>query len=256
MTGTAGKTGRGVADVSADRLALLNSGQAETTTLTEGLAMDFAVLLRAIAPQADSAAMVAAADLGVTRRMAVAADLLRAALDPAELAALARHPSDTVRGWACYALAAEEGMSLPQRLAAIQPLADDSHFGVREWVWLAVRPHLLADVADSIRLLIPWTSDPSERLRRFASESVRPRGVWCAHSAVLRADPTPGLAVLEPLRADRSRYVQDSVANWLNDASKDHPDWVRQVCSRWLSESPGKETAYICRRAQRSLRKG
>jgi 3-methyladenine DNA glycosylase AlkC len=65
----------------------------------------------------------------------------------------------------------------------------------------------------------------------------------------LRDDPTPGLAVLEPLRADTHRYVQDSVANWLNDAAKDRPDWVRHVLESWREEvSP-----YVHKRAARSL---
>lgn len=37
-------------------------------------------------------------------------------------------------------------------------------------------------------------------------------------------------------------------------AAKDQPDWVKKVCRRWERESPGKETAYIVKRAQRSLK--
>lgn len=244
-------SGRGVADVPPDRLAALNAGHVATATLTEGLAMDFAVLLAAVLPQADTAAMQAAAGEGVTRRMALGGTLLRQA--GADLDALAGHPSDTVRGWVCYALAQQHGTDLPALLTALRPLADDPHFGVREWVWLAARPALLTDLVQAIALLTPWTAERSDWLRRFASEALRPRGVWCAHAAALRADPAPGLPLLEPLRADPARYVQDSVANWLNDAAKDHPDWVRALCARWLADSPAPATQYICKRAQRSL---
>ena len=143
-----------------------------------------------------------------------------------------------MRGWACFLVGALPDVSLQARLDRIRPLADDAHFGVREWAWLAVRPRLADDLQASVQALRPWTQDRSERVRRFASESLRPRGVWCAHIAALKSDPAIALPLLEPLRADPAAYVQDSVANWLNDASKDQPAWVRAVCARWLAGQP------------------
>ena len=159
-----------------------------------------------------------------------------------------------MRGWACFIIGARQGLDLPARLAAIRELADDAHFGVREWAWMAVRPHLAQDLDSAIAQLAAWTSDPSERLRRFASEALRPRGVWCTHIAALQHAPWRALPLLQPLRADPSAYVQDSVANWLNDAAKNQPDWVRELCARWLQEEPADATRRICQRAQRNLK--
>jgi 3-methyladenine DNA glycosylase AlkC len=247
--------GRGVKDIAGERLAQLNAGE-PASTLTECLAVDFAALMQAAAPQAGAdavAAMRAQAALGISRRMALAAHLLDERLGPEGFEMLKAHRSDTVRGWACFMAGAAPAATLDECLARIRPLADDAHFGVREWAWLAVRPRLAADLDEALRLLRPWTAEPSERLRRFACESLRPRGVWCAHIAALKADPGRALPLLERLRADPAVYVQDSVANWLNDASKDRPDWVREVCARWSAGRPAAATERICKRALRSI---
>jgi len=241
-------------DVSTERRAQLNAG-APSNNLMETLCIDFAELLRQCVPQADKpmlTAMQAGQNEGIVRRMQCAGELLAAKLGEAGLAELTVHSSDTVRGWACYLLAALPNLDLAERLRRITPLADDAHYAPREWAWLALRPQMAAELERSIRLLEPWTLEPSEYLRRFASESLRPRGVWCAHIKTLKDNPQLGLPLLEPLQADNSSYVQDSVANWLNDASKSQPDWVRGICSRWQqSENPA--TLRICKRALRSL---
>ncbi len=245
---------RGIAGITPARLALLNGGSVASATLTEGLAVDFAQLLAAAVPDLGAVRlerMRAQAAAGITKRMVLAAQLLLEA--DADLAVLQAHPSDTVRGWACFVIAAQAGWTLAQQLAAMRPLADDGHFGVREWAWLALRPHLAEHLPDAIALLAPWTADPSERVRRFACEALRPRGVWCAHIAQLKEQPQLALPLLQPLRADPAVYVQDSVANWLNDAAKRQPDWVRSLCAQWLLESPNAATQRICKRAQRSL---
>lgn len=225
-------------------------------TLTECLAVDFAALMQAAVPEVGQqglARMREDAAAGISRRMARAAAILLADLGPQAIAPLQSHASDTVRGWACFMVGALPGLGVQERLDLIRPMADDAHFGVREWAWLAVRPHLAAELETSVARLRPWTRDASERVRRFASESLRPRGVWCAHIAALKADPAIALPLLDLLRADPATYVQDSVSNWLNDASKDQPEWVRQVCTRWLASSPGAATERICKRAMRSI---
>ncbi|MHB0984342.1 MAG: hypothetical protein ACYC05_01940 [Sulfuricella sp.] len=97
-------------------------------------------------------------------------------------------------------------------------------------------------------------SEPDANLRRFAIGITRPRGVWAKRIAQLLAEPWHGLPLLEACRRDESRYVQDSVANWLNDVAKSEPEGVAVVCMRWLRHYPDdKACYYITRRAQRNL---
>jgi 3-methyladenine DNA glycosylase AlkC len=146
-------------------------------------------------------------------------------------------------------------LNIKQKLQKIQPFAADKHFGVREISWLVVRPNIAKNLDESLKNLTAWTTNTDENIRRFASEATRPRGVWCEHIEELKQNPELGLMILEPLKSDKAKYVQDSVGNWLNDASKTQPDFVKNVCKKWEKESSTKETAYIIKKALRTIEK-
>ena len=245
------------ADIPADVLQALSRGEMSSATLAECMALDQGALMRAVFPGLSAPALKAvdaACALGVLKRMGSIGAVLLDELGSNGIEQCQAHAADTVRGWACFMVGAQPGLDLPARLAAIRPLADDMHFGVREWAWMAVRPHLARELHAAIGHLVPWTAAPSERLRRFASEALRPRGVWCAHIGALKQEPKQAVPILSPLRADPSAYVQDSVANWLNDAAKDQPGWVRGLCAQWLAGHGTDATRRICQRAPRNLK--
>jgi 3-methyladenine DNA glycosylase AlkC len=241
--------------INPERRRLLDSGGAETRNLAECLAVDFVQILSTL----DGGIAAAYRDqlpagAKITAKMRLAGSLLQIAYSAKQLDALISHPADTIRGMACFAIGGGTDQSLTKTLGRLQPFAADTHFGVREWAWMACREPIIDQLATAIDTLASWTAHPDANVRRFASEATRPRGVWCAHIPALKADPSPGLAILKPLRRDPSRYVQDSVANWINDASKTSPEWACVVCREWQSESSNASTAYICRRAQRTLK--
>jgi len=256
MSNLARKGAGRTADIPAEVLAALSQGEIASANLVELLALDQARLVRGVFPDLSPQALhavEAACQLGIVKRMMAMAALLWAESGEAGVARCRAHVADTVRGWACFMIGVQPGLDVPARLAAIRPFADDVHFGVREWAQMAVRPHLSQELDTAIEALVPWTASPSEYVRRFVSEALRPRGVWCAHIAVLKRTPERALPILSPLRADASGYVQDSVANWLNDAAKDRPDWVRALCGQWLQDAPCAATRRICQRALRNF---
>ncbi len=258
------------ADIPASVLAALNAGHIPTVNLNEFLAVDLAALAQAVAAQIgldakhdrlqDTLAMlpslkpmkrhdeVARALYDMTGR------LPPKARDPVAQR-IALHPSDLARCWAAQWVTLS-GLPLSSQLVAVRRFAADPHFGVREIAWMAVRGAIISDLPAALQLLQPWVHDADQNIRRFASELTRPRGVWCAQIEALKANPEMALPLLELLRNDPSRYVQNSVANWLNDAYKTRSDWVRAICSRWSAQSPHVHTRYIVQRALRTARKG
>lgn len=110
-----------------------------------------------------------------------------------------------------------------------------TQFGSAEF---AVRPYLKSDFDRGLTYLHSWAEDPSPEVRRLASEGSRPRLPWGMALPDLKADPLPLLPVLEKLKADPSETVRRSVANHLNDISKDNPQVALEVCERWYGANP------------------
>lgn len=267
MTVVKRKGARSAKDIPPSILEQLNRGEMDTANLTEWLAVDQKVLLAHVLhkferslylqPILDKIAALKKQTVNAMNET-IGTNLYVLASnndDFSFLDKLAMGTCDMVRCWGAYVVAKNHSLSIEEKLEAIRSFAADPHFGVREISWLALREDIAKNLLRSIEVLSNWTADKDPNIRRFASESVRPRGVWSAHIEVLKENPELGLPILEALKADKSRYVQDSVGNWLNDASKTKPDYVKELCERWEVESNAKETKYIVQKAQRTINK-
>ena len=256
-----------IALIAPEVLEGLSLGLIETVNLNEFLALDVARLATQVAhhigldPQAERL-LDTLAMLGAFKPMQRHGHVARALYDLAALHAerdavahrLATHASDVARCWATQWVMLS-GLPLVRQLEAVRRFAADPHFGVREFAWMAVRDAVGAAPDEAVALLQPWALDADPNIRRFASELTRPRGVWCAQIEAFKREPWRAQRLQQRLRADPSRYVQNSVANWLNDASKSQGPWVDETCERWLRESDVPSTRYIVQRARRTLRK-
>jgi len=115
----------------------------------------------------------------------------------------------------------------------------------------AIREFLKRDLPRTLAVMERWSRDENEHVRRLASEGSRPRLPWSFRLEALVADPSRTAPILDNLRADPSLYVRKSVANHLNDISKDHADWMLTKLKSWdLTHPP---TQWIAKRAARTL---
>ena len=103
-------------------------------------------------------------------------------------------------------------------------------FGSAEF---AIRAFLQADQARTLETMRRWSLDADEKVRRLASEGSRPRLPWGAQLPALILDPSPTAPILEALKDDPSLSVRRSVANHLNDISKNHPHQVIAQLQSW-----------------------
>ena len=254
-------------DIPSEVLSLLNAGRIETVNLTEWLAVDHSQLVKSVFPalgidkniieevvcqinqQKKPSTMNTIKLIGALLYEKYANTDLYEPL----FKQISTHLSDSVRCYACYLLALHTDISLEDKLHRLKPLVADSHFGVREIIWMALRPEMSNNLDFSISFLSYWAENEEENIRRFCTEALRPRGVWCSHIEALKEKPEMYLPILDKLKSDSSKYVQDSVGNWLNDASKTRPDFVIEICRNWEKSSPTKETKYIIKKALRTI---
>jgi len=263
------KGARKAQDIPIEVLELLNDGKIESVNLTEWLAIDHLKLINA-----------SFLEIGITEEdIKLISEKIKKQKKPSTMNTtklvgstlydlystnkeinsifdkLSSHLSDSIRCYAPYLKSLDKKLSINEKLNQSQKLIADTHFGVREVVWMALRPEIDNNLEKSIDILNNWTNSKDENIRRFTTESIRPRGVWCKHIDRLKENPEMALPILENLKSDKSNYVQNSVGNWLNDASKTKPDFVIELCEKWNKESSTKETEKIIKRARRTIDK-
>ena len=117
----------------------------------------------------------------------------------------------------------------------------------------AIRPYIKKDAKRAMAFMKKLASDADPKVRRFASEGCRPRLPWAMGLPQFKEDPGPILPILEKLKDDDSEFVRKSVANNLNDISRDNPKLVLDLCEKWHGKSD--RTDWIIKHACRTMLK-
>jgi len=117
----------------------------------------------------------------------------------------------------------------------------------------AIRQFILKYETQTLKQMKLWAHSSNEHLRRLSSEGSRPRLPWAVALLKFKKEPSLVFEIIEILKNDESKYVQKSVANNLNDISKDNPALVIAFIACNLGMS--KSLDWICKHGARTLLK-
>ena len=117
----------------------------------------------------------------------------------------------------------------------------------------SIRQFILKDEDRAMKQMLLWAKSDDHELRRLASEGCRSRLPWAIALPSFKKDPSKVLEVLELLKDDDSKYVQKSVANNINDISKDNVEIVIDIVKNWQGFS--KDRDWILKHGSRTLLK-
>lgn len=100
----------------------------------------------------------------------------------------------------------------------------------------AIRPYLECFPDECLKYLNNWLNDINPHVPRLVSEGTRPRLPWAKRMNAIKGNPSNNLALVAPLfieGKDPSLYVRKSLANHLNNLTKDYReytlDWLRRL---------------------------
>ena len=119
----------------------------------------------------------------------------------------------------------------------------------------AIRPYLVKYPKKTIAQMKKWSKDKNFHVRRLSSEGLRPRLPWAPKLDAFIENPETILPILNQLKDDKSKYVQKSVANCINDILKDNPEIAKELINSWNVKEIGAERKWIVKHSLRKLLK-
>jgi 3-methyladenine DNA glycosylase AlkC len=119
----------------------------------------------------------------------------------------------------------------------------------------SIRAFLNTHEAATLERMQDWITHDSYHVRRLVSEGTRPKLPWGQGVGLTSSQTLP---LLDQLHADKTRFVTRSVANHLNDISKNNANAVIERLSGWreTDAQTTRELDYMRKHALRGLIKG
>jgi len=157
-----------------------------------------------------------------------------------------------IHGWLaipfCDFVGHESHHDIEQALKMLSVLTPyfSSEWGIR---------HILSDRFHLAELTLKqWITHENEHVRRLVSEGSRPRLPWGIQLKNVIDNPELTFPLLDALKDDSSEYVRKSVANHLNDYSKDHADWlIKKIKPWWMDKKATPQRKKVIRHGLRTL---
>ncbi|MHC6203337.1 DNA alkylation repair protein [Breznakiellaceae bacterium SP9] len=119
----------------------------------------------------------------------------------------------------------------------------------------AIRPLLANKPKETIKTMVQWSKDENVHVRRLASEGVRIGLPWSKKIYIAIDEFEEYKIILTNLKNDKSKFVQKSVGNNLNDLYKEFPEKANEIIEEWKMNNPTKETIWIINHGLRSIKK-
>ncbi len=127
------------------------------------------------------------------------------------------------------------------------------YFTINSSSEFAIRDFIIKYEKETMEYMLLWAKSSNEHIRRLASEGSRPRLPWAKAISSFKKNPELILEILDILKNDKSLYVRRSVANNLNDISKDNPSVLINFVQKNINKN--KNLTWLCKHASRTLLK-
>jgi 3-methyladenine DNA glycosylase AlkC len=114
----------------------------------------------------------------------------------------------------------------------------------------AIRPFIKQDLKGVLKVMEEWSLSSNHHIRRLASEGSRYKLPWSFKIQEFIDQPELTSQIIRNLKQDKELYVRKSVANHLNDLSKEKPEFVLSEVGQWTKN---KHSDWITKHALRSL---